>query len=145
MLAPSLFESSRPLYMDRFFDKAFENFFSDFSNVGFSDNFHTDLVEKDGEYVLEAELPGFNKEDISIDLKQDILTISAIHDEESEDKKNDKKYLRRERRYQSYQRSFRVPNVAPEDIDASYEKGILELKFPKKDPTEPEIKKIEVK
>ena len=63
----------------------------------------------------------------------------------SADKKDDKKYLRRERRYQSYQRSFCVPDVAPEDINASYEKGILELKFPKKDPAEPEVRKIEVK
>ncbi|HKM20845.1 MAG TPA: Hsp20/alpha crystallin family protein [Lachnospiraceae bacterium] len=142
MLAPALFESSKPLFMDNFFDKAFENFFSD---TGFSENFHTDLIERDGEYVLEAELPGFNKEDINIDLNKDILTVSASHSEESEEKKGKNKYIRRERRYQSYQRSFRVPNVSPEDIDASYEKGILELKFPKKDPAEPEVKRIEVK
>ena len=94
---------------------------------------------------MEAELPGFNKEDINIDLNKDILTVSASHSEESEEKKGKNKYIRRERRYQSYQRSFRVPNVSPEDIDASYEKGILELKFPKKDPAEPEVKRIEVK
>ena len=84
MLAPALFESSKPLFMDNFFDRAFENFFSD---TGFSENFHTDLIERDGEYVLEAELPGFNKEDINIDLNKDILTVSASHSEESEEKK----------------------------------------------------------
>ena len=95
-------------------------------------NFSTDVIEKDNEYIVQAELPGFNKEEISVDLKNDILTISASHSEENKEEKEETKYLRRERRSVACSRSFRVENVTPEDIQASYTNGILEVRFPKK-------------
>ena len=141
MLTPALFENQSPFFTDHFFNSAWDHFFKD---PEFFEGFHTDLIEKDNQYVLESELPGFNKEDISIDLNNEILTISAEHKEESPE--NEKgKYLRRERNYRSYRRSFRVPNITAEEIDASYKNGVLELKFPKKSLEEQEIKKIEVK
>ena len=84
----------------------------------------TDVIEKDNAYQLEAELPGFNKEDISIDLKNDTLTISASHTENDDEKDNDGKYIRRERRSSSYQRSFHVEGLKPEDIIAQMKAGV---------------------
>ncbi|NLG05094.1 MAG: Hsp20 family protein [Clostridia bacterium] len=141
MLTPALFESQSPFFNDHFFNSAWDHFFKD---PEFFEGFHTDLIEKDQQYVLESELPGFNKEDISINLSNDILTISAEHKEESPEREKGK-YLRRERSYRSYRRSFSVPGITPEEIDASYQNGILELKLPKKSAYEQEVKKIEVK
>ena len=107
----------------------------------------TDVIEKDNSYQLEAELPGFNKEDINIDLKDDVLTISASHNENKDEKDENGKYIRRERRTSSYQRSFRVDGLKAEDIIAQYRNGILTVNIPKKEeiPAHEEPIKIEVK
>ena len=107
----------------------------------------TDVIEKDNSYQLEAELPGFNKEDINIDLKDDVLTISASHNENKDEKDENGKYIRRERRSSSYQRSFRTPGLKPEDIIAQYKNGVLTVSIPKKEaiPEKEEAVKIEVK
>ena len=107
--------------------------------------FNTDVIDRGDHYELQAELPGFEKEDINIDLKNDMLTISASHKEESSE--NEKKnYVRRERRYSSYSRSFHVEGLSPADIDASYNNGILEVRFPKRDlVSKEEAKRIEIK
>ena len=107
----------------------------------------TDVIEKDNSYQLEAELPGFNKEDISIDLKNEVLTISASHNENKDEKNENGKYIRRERRCSSYQRSFRTPGLKPEDIIAQYKNGVLTVSIPKKEaiPEKEEAVKIEVK
>jgi HSP20 family molecular chaperone IbpA len=106
----------------------------------------TDVIEKDNCYQLEAELPGFNKEDIHIDLKDDILTISASHKEEKNEEDKNTRYIRKERHTSSYSRSFRVANVTHEDINASYNNGVLEVTFPKRETMpEKETKKIEIK
>ena len=95
---------------------------------------------------LQAELPGFNKEDIHVDLKNNILSISASHKEEKKEGDEKTRYIRKERRSTSYSRSFRVANVLPEDISASYKDGILEVTFPKREALpEKEAKKIEIK
>lgn len=107
--------------------------------------FKTDVMEKDGNYVLEAELPGFNKEDINVDLKDNILTISASHKEEKNEEDKETRYIRKERHSTSYSRSFRVANVTHEDIKAAYNNGVLEVTFPKRDALpEKETKKIEI-
>ena len=104
------------------------------------------MIEKDGNYILQAELPGFTKEDITIDLKNDVLTIAASHKEEKKEEDKETKYLRRERRESSYSRSFRVANVTPEDIAATYENGVLEVTFPKRDKLpEKEAQRITIK
>ncbi len=93
----------------------------------------TDVIEKDNCYQLEAELPGFNKEDIKIDLQNDTLTISAAHNENKDEKDESGKYIRRERRSSSYQRSFHVEGLKPEDIVAQYKNGVLTVSLPKKE------------
>ena len=107
----------------------------------------TDVIEKEDSYQLEAELPGFNKEDINIDLKNDTLTISATHNENKDEKDNNGKYIRRERRSSSFQRSFHVEGLKPEDIIAQYRNGVLTVNLPKKEaiPEKEEAIRIEVK
>ena len=106
--------------------------------------FRTDITEKDGTYVLEAELPGFKKEDISIDLDKDCLTITASRKSESDDEDEERSYVRRERFYGSYSRSFNVSGINTDEISASYNDGILRVSMPKKEPEIPAARRLEI-
>ncbi len=127
------------------------NPFRDFEEMSrsFWDNnnvsaFRTDITEKDGKYILEADLPGFKKEDISVDIDKDCLTITAEH--KSEDKEeNADSYIRRERYYGSYTRSFNVKGIDTEAITAAYNDGVLTLTMPKKEPEVPAARRLEIK
>ena len=130
---------------DNLFD-TFDNFARDFfrsSNTSLP-AFRTDIRDAGDKFVLEAELPGFSKEDISLDLKDGILTISAEHKESSEQKDDKGNYIRRERRYGSFSRSFDVTGIDEGGITASYQNGVLELSLPKAQPAIPEAKKIAI-
>ena len=90
----------------------------------------TDLKEKDGKYMLEIDVPGYDKEDIKIELQDGYLTVSAEKNEEKEDKHA--KYLKRERFTGMCSRSYYVgDNLKEEDIKANFKNGILQLTFPK--------------
>lgn len=104
--------------------------------------FKTDILEKKDSFVLEAELPGFSKEDISIDVDGDYLTVSATHKAEREDKTDE--YVRRERRCGTYSRSFDISAVQAEAITAAYKDGVLTLNLPKKDETVVTTRKIDI-
>ena len=110
-------------YLDNFE----KNFFSGLTNTS---QFRTDILDKGDRYLLQAELPGFEKDDIKIDLNNDLLTISAEHNESEE--QTDKNFIRRERRYGSFSRSFDISNIKAEEISAEYKNGILNLTLPKK-------------
>ena len=130
---------------DNFFD-LFDNFERKFfgnSNAAIPD-FRTDIRDAGDRFVLEAELPGFNKEDIKLDVKDGILTISAQHTENKDEKDDTGSYIRRERRYGSFTRSFDVTGVDDEHITASYNNGVLELNLPKAVPVVPEAKRIAI-
>ena len=107
-------------------------------------NFRTDISEKDGIYTLEAELPGFSKEDISIDIDKDALTISAERKSESDEEDKERNYVRRERFYGSYTRSFNVKGIDTDAITASYNDGVLSLVLPKKTPEVPASRRLEI-
>ena len=95
----------------------------------------TDVRETDGSYEVDIDLPGFKKDEISAELKNGYLTISAAKglDKDEKDKKTGS-YIRRERYAGSMSRSFYVgDDVAQEDIHAKFENGILQLTIPKKD------------
>ncbi len=101
-----------------------------------------DTYEKDDAIVVNAELPGVNKEDISVDVKNNILTISG--ERKHEEDVNEDSYFRRERFYGKFQRSFTLPdNVDSEKVDAAYKDGVLEVKIPKTE--QGSTKKIEIK
>lgn len=106
--------------------------------------FRTDIRDTGDAYLLEAELPGFKKEDISLDLKEGILTITATHNESSEEKDDKGTYIRRERRFGSFQRSFDVSGIEERGITAGYESGVLSVRLPKVKPAEPETFRINI-
>ena len=139
MFTPAIFTRNHDFWRDPFedFNTMFPAFFDNGDLEKSFAGFKTDVMEKDGNYVLQAELPGFNKEDI--------LTISASHKEEKKEEDEKTRYIRRERHTSSYSRSFRVANVTHEDIKAAYNNGVLEVTFPKRDALpEKETKKIEI-
>ena len=131
-------------------DNNFFDIFDNFERKFFGNSnaqvpaFRTDIRDQGDKFLLEAELPGFNKEDIKLDLKDGILTISAEH-KDSQDQKNDKgEYIRRERRYGSFARTFDVSGINESGITAAYNNGILELTLPKAVPVVPEAKRIAI-
>ena len=104
--------------------------------------FRTDVSDIGDAYKLEAELPGFKKEDISIDIKDERLTISAQRKFENEDEKPN--FVKRERFYGSYSRSFGLEGINSDGIEASYVDGVLSLRLPKQTPVVPESRRIEI-
>ncbi|HHV46741.1 MAG TPA: Hsp20/alpha crystallin family protein [Tissierellia bacterium] len=89
-----------------------------------------DIKERDDRYLLEAELPGVNKEDINIEIKNDIMTISVERKEVFQEEREN--YIKRERRYGSFRRSFPVDDVDQDKIEARFENGVLYMELPKK-------------
>ncbi len=88
------------------------------------------FYEKDGKFHLEADVPGFSKDEISVDVDNGVLTISGTKEESHEEK--DVRYYRREIRSGSFSRSMRLPgDVDPEKIKAGYKNGQLHLTMPK--------------
>ena len=118
--------------IDRFFNDPFFDFDRRFFAPAKAtpSSFKTDIKDNGDSFLLEAELPGFKKEDISLDIDGDILTLTAKRTESKEEK--DGKYLRRERSYGEYSRSFDISEINVEKADATYENGILTLTLPKK-------------
>lgn len=100
-----------------------------FSRASFSD-IKCDVEDLGKDYVLSAELPGFDKGDIKLDVTDDTMTISASRKSESEEE--GRGFLRRERTYGAFSRSFNISNVHAEDIKASYKNGVLRVVMPKK-------------
>lgn len=104
--------------------------------------FRTDLKDTGDAYVLEADLPGFEKKDINIEMNGDVLTITAERHSEHEEDDKKKNYIRCERSYGSYERQFDISGVESDGITAKYENGVLTLNMPKKTKTLPETKKL---
>lgn len=131
--------------------KFYEPFFEDVNKFfGMTDmpqmtSFKTDVKDCGDKYVLEAELPGFKKEDIAIDINGDNLTVSAKREQSKEEKDESGNYIRRERSYGSVARSFDVSEIKTDEIDASYDNGILTLNLPKKTETVPANRRLEIK
>ena len=90
-------------------------------------------------------LPGFAKEDIHLDLEGDVLTVSAERHSEWEDSDKKGNYLRCERSFGQYSRSFDVSNVETDQIRADYNNGVLKLTMPKKGKTVPASRRIEIR
>ncbi len=123
------------------FDIFFNNFFDfmDRSNAGLK----TDIKENENEYVLEAELPGMDRDDINIEINDNYLTISAQKNEVREEENDN--YIRRERRSGSYQRTFNIENVKEDEIEAEYKNGVLAVKLPKKEEAKTKRRTIDIK
>lgn len=122
------------------FDDFFDNFLVDRNYT----NMKCDVYEQGDNYHIEMDIPGFNKDDISILVKNDYLTITAEKHNEKKEEDKDKKYIHQERSYGKYQRSFYIGDIQTEDIDAEFKDGILKITIPKKEKTENK-KYIEIK
>ena len=136
MLMPSIF--GEDLFNDWF---SFPDFDKKYYGKNTDQVMKTDIKEKDKEYEVDIELPGYKKEEVKAELKDGYLTISAAKNVSTEDKKEDGKYIRKERFSGNVSRSFYVgEDMTQEDIHAKFEDGILKLTVPKK-----EAKKVEDK
>ena len=123
------------------FDYLFSDPVSNVNTTNTTNRMATDIKENENGYELAMEVPGFNKEDLKIELKDGYLTISAEHNTTNDKKDNDGRVIRQERYYGSSKRSFYVGDqIEKQDIKAKYDKGILNVFVPKKD-----LKKIENK
>ena len=98
----------------------------------------TDIRDTGDSYVLEAELPGFQKDEIKISVESDTLTLSAVQ------KAKDGTYLRRERSTSSYEQKLDISNVDTSKLHAVYENGVLTLTMPKKQPATPVSRQLEI-
>lgn len=100
----------------------------------------TDVKDQENSYELTISLPGVAKENISAELKEGYLTISATTAGNNDEKDKNDRYIRRERYYGTASRSFYVgEEVTQEEIKAKYENGLLTLMVPKKDGRQPEV------
>ena len=124
---------------------AFHDFEDNFFNASMTTGCKTDIKDEGDKYVLEAEMPGFEKEDIKLDLDGDRLILSAEHSATNDEKDDNGKYIRRERSFCSFSRSFDVSAVDTDKIGAEYKNGILILDLPKKQATVPAARRLEIK
>lgn len=114
------------------FSPFFDNFFdSEFFDARTNGNVPSaNIKEKEDRFEVELAVPGFDKNEIKIDLNDGLLTISSEKTSENEEK--DTHYSRREFQYASFSRSFRLPdNVKEDDIEAKFNNGVLEVHIPK--------------
>ena len=102
----------------------------------------TDITDTNGNYVLDIDLPGYNKEDLDIDLNEGYLTISANHTASNEEKDDKGNLIREERSFGSCTRSFYVgDSIRDNDIQASFKDGILTITVPTEEHKEETEKK----
>lgn len=104
-----------------------------------------DVREKDGHYVIDAELPGVSEKELKLELKNGLLTLSTEKKEEKGDKDEAGKWIRRERRESYFERSFELPEDADGDkIEAKFKDGLLTIEMPKKAEASPKLVQIKV-
>ena len=122
-------------YLDDFFDDFLANSNSEKNAM------KCDIYEKGGDYHIEMDVPGFDKKDISINVDNGYLTITA--EKQNEEKDEEKNYIRRERSYGKYERSFYLGDLETDSIKAEFNNGMLKLTVPKKEVVDTK-KKIEI-
>lgn len=115
-----------------------QQYLNDMMGLGF----HADVIEKREKYLIEAELPGVDRDDIEIELEDHLLTISATKKTRCDAEEED--YICQERTLGTFQRSFKLKNVQEDQIKASYENGILLINLPKRETDSPDQRKIKI-
>ncbi|MGB4414448.1 MAG: Hsp20/alpha crystallin family protein [Paludibacter sp.] len=141
-MAIAKFSNQLPSLFDRFF----EGDLFDWSNRNFSLTNTTlpsvNIKESNDAFTVEVAAPGFDKSDFKLELNHDLLTISSEKQMENETKE-DEQFTRREFSYQSFTRTFTLPNTVEEDkIKATYDNGILKISIPKKEEAKPKPSKV---
>jgi HSP20 family protein len=130
------------------FDRYFESFFGDSPLAPASRIFNhlpaVDVRETEKSYILDMELPGCDEENIEVHVDGGSLSIESKQEEAKEDKKNEGAYILRERRLNSFSRSFKLPeNADPDSISAVFKNGILHLEIKKRAESQKRIIQIE--
>jgi HSP20 family protein len=121
-------------------DEMFQNDFNGGSSMRTSQP-AVNISESDDKFHLEMIIPGFKKEDVAIEVDKDILTISSEVEEQNEEKTE--QFTRKEFTKRSFKRSFNLPEtVNQNDIDGSYEDGVLSITLPKKEEALPQPKRM---
>ncbi len=121
--------SRMPSLIDEFFEN---DVLTDFFGGRSTSIPAANITEQDKEYKIEVAAPGLQKEDFEINVENDVLIVSSKKEEEKEEK--EKNYMRREFSYQTFSRSFALPNMADSDkIKASHKDGVLTINIPKKE------------
>lgn len=121
-----------------------DDVFNDFISSRKEDTMKCDIYEKGGDYHIEMDIPGFEKKDISVETKDGYLTIKAEKSNEAEEQDQDKNYIRRERSYGKYERSFYLGDLDGDKVEAEFQNGMLKVVVPKKEEIETK-KVIEIK
>jgi HSP20 family protein len=118
-----------PAYWDDFFN---DRFFTQLNSKACNEsNAAVNVSEDDRGYTIEVAAPGIDRKEFNLELEKDVLTISTGQKESKEDNKQN--FIRREFNYQSFKRSFQLPEtVDQEGIKATHNAGILSLSLPKK-------------
>ncbi len=125
---------------DSFFNSFFEGEFSPVSKSEGSFTPKVNVAEKDGLVSMEMPLPGFSKENIRIEVKDDLITISG------EKKSEEREYLKKEFSYTKFKRAFTLnEEFDTDEIKAEFENGVLKIEMSRKQKETPSTKLIEVK
>ncbi|MFB6130691.1 MAG: archaeal heat shock protein Hsp14 [Salinigranum sp.] len=121
--------------MSRQFEESTRQFEESPIQLGAGGSMNVDLEARDDEYVVTADLPGFDKDDIDVEIADTRLRIRAEHEEESE--RDEENYIRRERSNRSMSRSISLPEPVTEDeVSATYRNGVLTVTLPRAEPGE---------
>ncbi|WP_367924172.1 Hsp20/alpha crystallin family protein [uncultured Ruthenibacterium sp.] len=147
-MLPSIFGEN--LFDDFFMDPFNDPFFTSSRNALYGKHsknlMKTDVRETDGSYELDIDLPGFKKDEISAEIRDGYLTVSAAKGLDKDQSDKEGRYIRRERYAGQCSRSFYVgEGVTEQDINAKFEDGILRLSIPKKEqPQLPQTRRIAI-
>ena len=126
-------------------ERALANFFNDNYFPAFYSNsadMKVDIKDEGKKYVMEAELPGVNKDEVDIDVNENRMTISAEKKEQSSEELDN--YVRKERRCSSMSRTFTLDNVDTKKISAKFKDGILKVDLPKLEDDNSKTRKIDI-
>ena len=135
-LFPAYFRA--PLFKEPLFDDP--NFFEGIEYP------NTDIKESDDSYTVIADLPGMPKENIEVTYQDNVLTIEAKHEVSTEEKDDERKYIRRERSSKHYKRQYVLNNVKKDAVSAAYDNGVLTITLEKETKEAlPTVHKIEIK
>lgn len=117
-------------------DNVFDSFFNSFAQPVEGDFTvpKVDIEDKGDAYELVTDLPGVTKEDVNVTYKDDVLTLSAKHEEQKDEKDEKKNYVRKERTSALFRRQFVVHNIDKDGIKAAFKDGVLTVTMPKADP-----------
>lgn len=137
--------------LQREMNRLFDEFFRGFENAPLgeegSESFMPSVNVSESDDAIEAtfELPGMSEEDIDVSLGRNGLTVRGEKKEEAEE--TEKNYFRRERSYGYFERTIPVPAnlIARDEVEATFDKGVLKVKLPKKEEQQPTSRRIEVK